>query len=75
MFAGLSFLPVFSLCLDDEAKHFALSRPYHSSCSFDGVQEPKATLSVGVITMGSSQSLPNDRTAGVSSSNCTVTKR
>ena len=28
--AGLSFLFVFSLCLDEEAKHFALSRSYHS---------------------------------------------
>ena len=32
--AGLIFLFGFSLCLDDEAKHFALSRSYHSFVFF-----------------------------------------
>ena len=41
----------FSLRLNDEAKHLALCRSDHFSCSLERVHVPEAYVSVRVVTM------------------------
>ena len=48
---------IFSLCLYNEAKHLALCRSDHFSCSFERVRVPESNFRFGVMTMLKKRSL------------------